>query len=111
MDRQHTIVRIGGMDYTLAGAASEEYMHRVAIYVDRKMEEITRNNPKLSTTMAAVLVSLNIADELLRLRDSLAEEAPEIPAPSASQAPAGTMQAGYVPVRNTQRLQQTPRKS
>jgi len=104
MDRQHTVVRIGGLDYTLAGNHSEEYMHRVAIYVDRKMEEITKNNPKLSTQMAAVLVALNIADELLRLKDSIAEEAPEVPAPPVPQ-PSLNLQSTP---RTVQRLQQNP---
>jgi len=105
MDRQHTVVRIGGMDYTLASTSSEEYMHRVAIYVDRKMEEITKNNPKLSTQMAAVLVALNIADELIRLKDSISDKAPEVPAPPQNQGTSSSVQT--VP-RTTQRLQQNP---
>jgi len=107
MERNHTVVRIGGMDYTLAGEFSEEYMHRVAIFVDKKMEAITQANPKLSTTMAAVLVSLNIADELIRLKDNLAEEVREVPSPAPSAA--GGMEAEYKAPRPSARLQQKPR--
>ncbi len=104
MERQTTVVRIGGLDYTLASTNSEEYMHRVAIYVDRKMEEIMKNNPKLSTQMAAVLVALNTADELLRLKDSLTDEAPEVPATPAAPGTA----AAQAQTRHVQRLQQNP---
>ena len=73
MSKVKTTVRIGGKEYTMAGNDSEEYMHRVAIYVDRKMSQIEANNNNLSTTMLAVLTSLNITDELLKLREETDE--------------------------------------
>jgi cell division protein ZapA len=36
------VVRIGGREYTMRGFVSEEYIHKVAIYVDKKMEEIRK---------------------------------------------------------------------
>ena len=69
MDKLKTTVRIGGKEYTMTGSDSEEYIHRVAIYVDRKMSQIEESNNNLSTTMLAVLTCLNIADELLKLRE------------------------------------------
>ncbi len=69
MDKIKTTVRIGGKEYTMTGSDSEEYIHRVAIYVDRKMSQIEESNNNLSTTMLAVLTCLNIADELLKLRE------------------------------------------
>ena len=69
MDKIKTTVRIGGKEYTMTGNDSEEYIHRVAIYVDRKMSQIEESNNNLSTTMLAVLTCLNIADELLKLRE------------------------------------------
>lgn len=68
MARKKTTVRIDGHDYTLAGEESEEYMHEVAIYVDRKMSEIHKQFKHLSTSMVAVLSAINIADELLKER-------------------------------------------
>ena len=73
MSKIRTTVRIGGKEYTMSGNDSEEYMHRVAIYVDRKMSQIEANNNNLSTTMLAVLTSLNITDELLKLREESEE--------------------------------------
>lgn len=83
MEKAKTVVLIGGKEYTLSGYESEEYMHRVAIYVDRTMREITRAHGNLPTNMVAVLAALNIADELLRARG----EDPLEPAPAAAAAP------------------------
>ncbi len=68
MPRRKTTVRINGQEYVLAGEEPEEYMHEVAIYVDKKMSEIAKKYDKLSTSMVAVLASINIADELLKER-------------------------------------------
>ena len=68
MPRTKTTVRINGQDYVLAGDEPEEYMHEVAIYVDKKMSEIHRKYDKLSTSMVAVLAAVNITDELLKER-------------------------------------------
>nr|WP_122011678.1 cell division protein ZapA [Maliibacterium massiliense] len=68
MAKVKTTVRIGGKEYTLSGNDTEEYIHRVAIYVDRKMAQIDEANNNLSTTMLAVLTSVNIADELLKIQ-------------------------------------------
>ena len=67
------IVRINGQEYSMVGKESKDYLLRVANYVDEKMEEITKANPKLSTAMAAVLTSLNIADELFKAAKELDE--------------------------------------
>ncbi|MGI6706992.1 MAG: cell division protein ZapA [Clostridia bacterium] len=69
MEKVKTNVKIGGKEYTLVGRESEEYIHRVAIYVDRKMSEIEKRNNSLSTSMIAVLTAVNIADDYLKLED------------------------------------------
>lgn len=63
-------VRIAGKDYTLLGTESDEYMQKVALYVDKKMNEIMRANNKLSTSMVAVLTALNTSDDLFKLKES-----------------------------------------
>ncbi|OPZ94589.1 MAG: Cell division protein ZapA [Firmicutes bacterium ADurb.Bin419] len=59
-------VRIGGKDYTLVGVESEEYLQKVALYIDKKMNEIMRVNNKLSTSMASVLSAVNVADDYFK---------------------------------------------
>ena len=68
MSRKKTTVRINGQEYVLAGDEPEEYMHEVAIYVDKKMSEIQKKYDQLSTSMVAVLAAINITDELLKER-------------------------------------------
>lgn len=65
------IVRIAGREYTIRGKETEEYIHSVAIHVNRKMEEIIKVQPGLSTAMAAVLTALNLGDEVLKLKQEV----------------------------------------
>ena len=64
--KTRTKVNIGGREYGIAGFESEEYIHRVAIYVDRKMNELSKATPGVSPQSLAILVSLNIADEFIK---------------------------------------------
>lgn len=66
-----TTIRLLGNDYDITSNDSEEYVHRVAFYVDKKLTEISSRNTKLSTNMAAVLASVNIADELFKTREEM----------------------------------------
>ena len=68
--RNKVDIRIGGKDYTLVGAESDEYIQKVGLYVDRKMTEITRSNSRLSTAMSAVLTALNVADEYFKAHEN-----------------------------------------
>ena len=63
-------VRIAGCDYTLVGNESEEYIQKIGLYVDKKMNEILKANNKLSTSMAAVLTAINVADEFFKTYES-----------------------------------------
>jgi len=59
-------VRIAGKDYTLIGDESEEYIQKVALYMDKKINEIMRLNSKLSTSMASILSAINVADDYFK---------------------------------------------
>ncbi|HHY82391.1 MAG TPA: cell division protein ZapA [Clostridiales bacterium] len=71
VDKVKAVVRIAGREYTIRAFDTEEYIHRVAIYVNRKMEEITNAQPGLSTAMAAILTAINLGDEVLKLKDEV----------------------------------------
>jgi len=66
-----TLVRIGGREYTMRGFESEEYIHKVAIYVDKKISETTKCQPSLSTSMVMVLTAINLADEVIKLKSQV----------------------------------------
>jgi len=61
--------RIMGEDYTIRGRASEEHILRIARFVDERMLQIAEAYPKLGTSRVAVLAAINMADELLKIRE------------------------------------------
>ncbi|MGI5850476.1 MAG: cell division protein ZapA [Clostridiales bacterium] len=69
--KSKVIVRIGGREYAVRGTESEEYIHKVAIYVDKKMNEISANQPPLSTSMLAILTAINLGDEVIKQKDQI----------------------------------------
>ncbi|MBR4030519.1 MAG: cell division protein ZapA [Clostridia bacterium] len=68
-----TTIRLLGNEYTITSNDTEEYIHRVAFYVDKMLTEIYGRNNRLSTNMAAVLASVNIADELFKTKEKAEE--------------------------------------
>ena len=68
--RNKVDIRIAGKDYTVVGVESEEYIQRVGLYIDKKMNEIIKFNSKLSTSMAAVLTAINVADDFFKSHES-----------------------------------------
>ena len=70
MEKKKVKVLINGAEYTLVTAENPEYVQCVAVRVDKTLSEISQANKKLSTAMLAMLTSINLADELVRLEDS-----------------------------------------
>lgn len=70
-EKNKIIIRICGKDYTIIGNEPEEYIQKVAFYIDKKMREIITGNPKLSTAMSAVLTSINIGDDYFKCNENL----------------------------------------
>ena len=60
---------IDGRDYVVISDQSEEYLVRLGLFVDRHIREVRDGFPTISTTDAAVLAALNIADAHLRAQD------------------------------------------
>jgi Uncharacterized protein conserved in bacteria len=89
MEKQKTILTVGGKDYTIVSEDAVEHVKRVGIYVDRKLSEIEKAT-KLPTNMAAVLTALNIADELLKAHDENTKLRRELLAAQKEKAQKGT---------------------
>jgi cell division protein ZapA len=68
IDPATVTVTIYGHEYTLRGEDDAEYVEKVAVYVDRKMNEVAENAGAMSTTKVAILAAINIVDELFRER-------------------------------------------
>jgi len=67
--KNKVVIRIAGKDYTLVGIESDEYIQKVGLYIDRKMNEILVRNHRLSTSLAAVLTAINVADDFFKTRE------------------------------------------
>lgn len=72
MEKTKTVVSIGGKEYTICGTDSAEYIHRVALHVNKKLTELKKANPDLNNIQLAMLTSLNIADDYMKISDELA---------------------------------------
>lgn len=81
MPRNKVIVRINGSEYTLMGEESEDYLFSIANYVDKKVKEILQSNSKHSTTSAAILTSLTLADDLFKARREIEMQKSSLRAP------------------------------
>jgi len=78
-------VEIAGQRYPIRSTLDQEYVARLALYVDEKMRAASDSTPTSDSLRLAVLAALNIADELFRCRDvnrdrdgQIAERAGEI---------------------------------
>ena len=64
-----TRVQIFGQTFSVGGDLDEEYVQKLAAYVDEKMRAISEMTPTVDTQKIAVMAALAIADELHRLRE------------------------------------------
>lgn len=64
-------VEICGRSYVIKGEEEEDYILRLAQYVDKKMREVSQTPASVPSLNTAVLTALNIADELFKLREEM----------------------------------------
>ena len=64
-------VKILGSVYDLEVEGSDElFIHSIARYLEKKMEQIQEDTNIVDTQKIAIFAALNIAEELLRTKDS-----------------------------------------
>lgn len=63
-------VEIHGQRYPIRSSLDQEYVMRLAAFVDQKIVAAAESTPSSDSHRLAVLAALNIADELFRLRDA-----------------------------------------
>lgn len=68
--KNNTEVILGGKVFTLSGYESEEYLQKVAAYINNKLAEFNKDESyrRQSAEVRANLMYLNIADDYLRRR-------------------------------------------
>ncbi|MCR5201682.1 MAG: hypothetical protein K6D02_01125 [Lachnospiraceae bacterium] len=74
-DNKEVRVYIDGHQYILISSKSDEYVHKLASYIDSKIQDYGRNKEffKLDEDKRNVLVNINIADDYYSARDELDE--------------------------------------
>jgi cell division protein ZapA len=71
-------VEIHGQKYPIRSTLDQEYVTRLAAYVDEKMRAAADSTPTSDSLRLAVLAALNLADELFRCRDAMRARSGEI---------------------------------
>ncbi|NMA61547.1 MAG: cell division protein ZapA [Firmicutes bacterium] len=66
-------VQIFGEEHIIKGQASQEYIEELALLVDLRLEEVQRSNPMLPRHQIAILVAINLANELEKLKGEYKE--------------------------------------
>ena len=72
-DKRDSDVTIAGKVYTLTGYESEEYLQRVAAYINSRISECQRSDGfrRLPVETQNVLMLLNIADDYFKAKEQL----------------------------------------
>ena len=69
MPTNSVAVRIAGKQYRIRSDADEAWLQRVARYVDDSLREIRERTGTVDSLDAAILTALNLARELIELRE------------------------------------------
>ena len=71
MGKERTVeIKVFGQTHSVKTDAEEAHIHAVAKYVNDKIEEITKKTRTVSSLNVAILTALNIADDLLREKET-----------------------------------------
>jgi cell division protein ZapA len=68
-------VLLGGKVYTLSGYESEEYLQKIALYINNKMSELNQlpGYKRMGSDMQKILLELNMADDYHKARKRINE--------------------------------------
>lgn len=73
--KNNTQVIIAGKIYTLSGYESEEYLQRVATYLNSRIAELKNleGYQRMSPELRSILLDLNIADDYFKMKKKVEE--------------------------------------
>lgn len=67
-EKNRVKLKINGSEFVIIADESDEYIQQIAKAVDKRIKELSENDPKLSISMATILAALNYCDELEKER-------------------------------------------
>jgi cell division protein ZapA len=73
--KSNTQVLIGGKIFTMSGNENEEYLQKIAAYLNRKIAEIDQEaiGRRMSADTKELMIQINIADDLMKERELSAQ--------------------------------------
>ncbi|MBF0493151.1 MAG: cell division protein ZapA [Deltaproteobacteria bacterium] len=71
-------VSILNQKFVIKSDADERYVQKVADYVGKKMHDIMSNTQSVSSLRVAMLVALNVADDLFKLKENKKNKTAEV---------------------------------
>ena len=75
MGEYHRVtVEIGGQTLVLRTQNDPEYIRTLAEFVDRKVQALAQNNPRLSISQLALLTAINLADDIFTVAQARPRE-------------------------------------
>jgi cell division protein ZapA (FtsZ GTPase activity inhibitor) len=77
MSKKTVAVQIAGSEYKIRSDSDGEALRQIALYVDRSMQRVREGTGTVDSLDVAVLTCLNLAREILTLKEQKASTAPE----------------------------------
>ena len=63
-------VSMMGQKFMIRSDSNDEYVSRIAGYVDGKVNEVLQNTKSVASTQVALLTAMNIADEFFKFKEN-----------------------------------------
>ena len=73
-DKKSVTIKILDNEYTIKGSSSPSHLKKAANYADGIMKKILQNNRHMSKDKLAILASINLADEVLKLKEEVQKQ-------------------------------------
>jgi cell division protein ZapA len=64
--KKTTEIAIMGQKFMIKSDSDEDYVHRIAGFVDQKINEVMQSTKSVASLNVAILAAMNIADEYFR---------------------------------------------
>lgn len=68
-------IKVMGQKLVIRSDSDEDYISRVADFVDSKIQEVTKTSNTVTSLNIAILAAMNIADEFLRYKHEKEKQA------------------------------------
>lgn len=62
-------IKVMGQKFKIRSDSNEDYVNKVAVFVDEKMTEVLKSSKSVASLSVAILAAMNIADEFLKYKE------------------------------------------